>query len=204
MATVEEVIRAARDLNARFTRERHPNGVLLRHMGRYQRELSAKLADARPDLLRDQVAASGTAPTITLPAGALRPTGGEVRFGGTREAEPLHILGIKWTWRARPRWSAEQNDRTLTRLGDATLWSDVESWAVWYWPAPDALTALSSSIDLPGDPLGVMAAACADLMATRDPDMVNDSAALREREHDYINEVTGRKRVKVGRVKEVW
>ena len=219
MPTVEEVIRVARDLHPLFTRERHPNGVLFRRTDVYQRELSGKLADTDPGLLREreQVPLPLEAPNsfeggIALPP-HLRVTGGQVNIGANLRPEPLSLVEPKDVFYERPRYAAEIRGGSAYLLGGGREWSSAESVEFWYWPLPTALAdadftpalgRISAEVDLPGDPTMVLAYMLADLMASRTDEMdsLNFSGQLAREEMDYIMRLTGKGRATVGIVRE--
>lgn len=205
MPTVEEAIRAARDQHPHFTRERHTDGMLVRAASRYQRRLHGRLADADPDLLYTEEPISFPLTDHeagqVIPTAHLRVTGGEVRFPGALAPAPLHIQGVKWRYRSRPQWSVEIVNGTMRPMGDAQDWLSVSQVVLRLWPVPTELEARTSEIDLPGDPLDVVAGAMAELMASR---LALPGFGNALREEDYIDQVTGRRRAKVGTVKEVY
>ena len=212
--TVADVIRNARDMAPVFDERWTTNAVLLRGLSRYQQTLLAKIADWKRDALvtTEEI----DFPLIEHDEGETIPAhilvhGGSVVFTDTNR-DPVDLRLVEYRFRNdrhRFQYAAYIQGTKFYPLGKAEDWTGVLRVDLDYFPQGTALTALASTFTLPDDPLDVLTAFAANLMASRaEKDAPIDRQGFTETlvvaESNYLDQVTGRNRAVVSGTQEVW
>lgn len=214
-------INAARDFSPAFDRQSTPDIVALRQGARYQQGLLAAIAETKLDRVHamqtitlpltrfDQgvqldpyIRVHGaTGYTTDSPAIAINielieyPERLDASVGGLRMPDRL------WppTWLGRP--SAYVEAGFLKLLGSADDWTTIARIEVDLFPTGPDEVKLAEELMLPGQPLRACVADLAAFMGLRAGIAMPDPTGARE---SYLDEVTERRRAKVGTIREVW
>lgn len=149
-----DMIEAARDRHMAFVRELAPQGVCLRFLSQYHRELLGKIAEIDEDVLRvDTVVAmplAAFAAGITLPANRTI----VAVSGSTNGATPtdFEITLVPVALRnntSTPGAAAWQAGNVLYLRGNAANWANVASIAVATVPVPASVLASTTLLAVP-------------------------------------------------------
>lgn len=201
------IINGARDAHPALDKKSTPDHVALRWLAKYQQGLLTEIAQWKPDALH--VDQEIDLPLVDFDAGEaldeyLVLHGGTITFVDTqRKPEPLVLVDYLLRLDQPPPLAAYVRAGTLFLLGTAEDWTDVSTVTLDLFPAgPDALE-LTEELLLPGTPRRACEAALATFMATRAEvaNKVPDPAGAVD---SYLDEITGRRRAKVGRIREVF
>lgn len=208
---VEQVILNARDEHPAFTRRSTPDAPLLRFLTRLQQRLLSEISHWKKDAVQEVYEVD--LPLVEFDDGEELPAhllvhGGTVYFNhASRDPEELHVVQFADRLRRyRFRWGAYVQVSTLKLLGREQDWSTVDRLEVFYFPEGPELTARDSEFILPGQPLNCLTAAVADFLASRTEgvDVQEYAARAGASEEAYLDQVTGRRRATVSKVREVW
>lgn len=211
MILASAVLMAARDVHPAFDKQSTPDAPALRHLAQYQQGLLAAIAETKLD--RVHVAQSFTMPLVNFDQGVT--LNAYIRVHGATATPidtqvppfdvelveyPLRLDDRKWAdWRWKPRAYIEAGVMKL--LGTAEDWNDIASVTVDLFPVgPDDLT-MRTPLVLPGQPMRICVADLAAFMAVRAGVSVPDPLGARE---SYLDEVTERRRAKVGVIRDLW
>lgn len=214
-------INAARDFSPAFDKQSTPDIVALRQAARYQQGLLAAIAETKLD--RVHVTQTITLPLVRFDQGVeLNPyirVHGATAFTTDAPEVPVNVEMVEYperldanvaglrmpdriwppTWLGRP--SAYIKAGFLTLLGTADDWTTIDRIEVDLFPTgPDEVT-LNDALVLPGQPLRACVADLAAFMGLRAGVPMPDPTGARE---SYLDEVTERRRVKVGTIRETW
>lgn len=214
-------INAARDFSPAFDRQSTPDIVALRQGARYQQGLLAAIAETKLD--RVHVTQTITLPLVSFALGV--PLTPYIRVHGATayttdspevavnvelveypERLDVNVPGLRmpdrvWppTWLGQP--SAYITGGVLKLLGAADDWSTIARIEVDLFPVGPDVVQLADELVLPGQPLRACVADLAAFMGLRAGVAMPDPTGARE---SYLDEVTERRRAKVGQIREVW
>lgn len=221
MILASAVVNAARDIHPAFDKQSTPDAPALRQLARYQQGLLAAIAETKLDRVR--VGQTITLPLVSFEQGVkldpyIRVHGATVyttdsptvaidvelvEYPGRLDGQ---LLGLRMPERVWPPAilggpAAYIEAGFLKLLGNAQDWTNVEKIVVDLFPVgPDELKPTDELL-LPGQPLRACVADLSNFMAVRAGVKVPDGIADRE---SYLDEVTERRRAKVGQIREVW
>lgn len=214
-------INAARDFSPAFDRQSTPDIVALRQGARYQQGLLAAIAETKLD--RVHVVQSIPLPLTRFDQGVelnpyIRVHGAtayttdapeiavDVEIVEYPERLDASVAGLRmpdrlWppTWLGQP--SAYIAAGFFKLLGTATDWISIARIEVDLFPTGPDDVKLTDALVLPGQPLRACVADLAAFMGLRAGVAMPDPSGARE---SYLDEVTERRRVKVGTIREVW
>lgn len=199
----KDIIDAARDAHPVFDRRRHPGGVLLRALSRYQRSLAAEIVKYNPSVLTQVQTTS--LPLASFDAGVALPdfkypAGVEAEMppesGGTVSRK--HQVDLV-PWQARFRWhlGAFIRNNTLYLTGTAPDWVGFQTLRFYYVPEVENLAAESAVLVLPNAAEPCLTAYLGHFMAQRskgDPTAAGLDArefrvTWREAEDEFLDEM---------------
>jgi hypothetical protein len=169
----KDIIDAARDLHPVFDRRRHPGGVLLRALSRYQRTLAAQIIQYNPSVLTQvqttnlplpDFDAGVTLPDFKYPAGVEAEMPPE--SGGTVNRK--HQVDLV-PWQARFRWhlGAFIRNNTLYLTGTALDWVGFQAVRFYYVPEAETLNSETDVLVLPNAVEPCLTAYLGHVMAQR-------------------------------------
>lgn len=201
----KEAVNAARDVHPKFDKQSTPDPPALRHLAQYQQELLAAIAETKIDAVHEKQQINF--PLVDFSAGAvlhpvLRVHGATVHFIDT-DRKPENVTLVEFPLRLDEcRFPAAYIEAGVFKpLGIADDWEEVSHVVVDCFPlGPDEL-APNDDLVLPGSPMRACVASLSAFMAVRAEVSVPDPNRARE---SYLDEVTQRKRAKVGRIREIW
>lgn len=169
----QDLIDAARDLHVAFNDRRHPGGVLLRALSRYQRQLIPRIIQYNPSVLTQVQETS--LPLADFDAGVTLP---DFKYPAAVEAETLpQESGLRQPkfqvdlvpWQARFRWhlGAFIRNNTLYLTGTARDWIGFTKLRFYYVAEVESLTAGTSVLVLPNAAEPCLVAYLAHVMGQR-------------------------------------
>lgn len=201
------VLNQSRDVDPAFDKQSTPDAVALRFLARYQQHLLSKIAHFKRDALH-------TAQTIALPlanfaAGTainahLSIHGVSVSFtDANRDPEPVRL--VEYPLKLDPYHhhhypTAYIRARTLFLLGEADDWTDMKTVTIDLFPAGNDAITMTEALLLPGSAQRACVDAVAGFMAARAKVKLNFNPL--DSEDSYLDEVTERRRAKVGTIRE--
>jgi hypothetical protein len=213
MPTAPEVFEAAREHFPAGDEVHTGAQILYGWLTRYQRRLLAEIAHWSPGAVAEDAeillagydfnAGAGLPPHLRIHAGTVHPF-------GARSPVELDLVGFDQRFGGRSWPQAYVRGDRLYLIGDDPRWQAVERVVVHLFPAGPALTPQAPNLILPGEPTETCALELAVRMAARlqQPDRASDLGQLREHaalaEQAYIDDVTGRRRARVGYTETVW
>lgn len=200
-------VSAARDAHPAFDKASTPTAVALRQLAQFQQGWLAAIARYKRDAVHaGQTIALAEATLFTTGVALdehLAVHGGSVTWkDAARRPVDLQLveyplrLSLERTWRPRGYIRA----RTLILLDTADLWADVASVTLDLFPAGADDLAEDDALVLPGQCLRACTEALAGFMAGRAEVNVASTGAV----ESYLDEVTDRKRAKIGVIREVY
>lgn len=215
------VVNAARDVHPAFDKQSTPDAPALRRVARYQQGILAAIAETKLDRVR--VGQEITFPLVSFENGVIlnpyiRVHGATVYTTDSPSVavdvdlveypERLdgQIIGFRMPDRIWPPGilggpAAYITAGVFKPLGAAADWLSVARVVVDLFPVgPDELKPTDALL-LPGQPLRACVADLASFMGVRAGVPVPDPTPDRE---SYLDEVTERRRAKVGQIREVW
>lgn len=211
---VREVILAARDARAEFTRQQTGDSAAVRFLERWQRRIAGEIARWRPEAVSSPVEVA--LPLADFDAGFTIPDhyrvhGGAVFYTNTdTRPEPLELLEFHERMERRDGPAAYiQGRNTLKLIGVAADWQSVSQILLELFPVPTAIAALTEDLSLPGDVEPAASSALASFMAQRQPSMSRAEklelagVALTD-EEAYLDMITQRRIARRSVQKEVW
>lgn len=154
MLTAGGVINAARDRHAAFDRRRTPDGVLLRHLSAYTKQLHGRISSIDPDILR--VEQSTAFPLADHEAGITLPDNRFVAAVSIADNStpannyPIELIpAITRNDLNAPVLAAWQIGSKIYLRSPASLWTRASSIAISYIAIPVPLTKLSDTLAVP-------------------------------------------------------
>lgn len=214
-----DIIRSARDEHPTFDDRRHPDAVLLRALGRYQRELIPAVVrvnrNAMTQVLETPLPLANFEAGIALPDYAY-PVSVEVESPAT-EVPGLSLRRrrvdlVSWTDQARFRLAAYIRNNVLYLTGSATDWAPFVKLLFYYVPQVDPLAGTDSILALPNAAEPCLVAFLAAFMAKRGghdeqlerPDALWYRAQWREAEEAFLSAMAQETQAQVSVVNEVF
>lgn len=212
MATVADVIRAARDSDPGFDDQHTPDGVLVRFLTRLQQRVLARVFRVRADVVH-------TDETIQFPLGdfdageaittSFLYVHGCTAYYENDDADPVDVELVGYHERlSEGLWPAAYiRESQFFPLGHEDDWDDIDYVILDLFPQGATLTALVDTLDLPGQPLDMAAAAASAFMARRGTSTAGWqelAAYAAQAEQEYIDQVTGLGKAEVYVPPTVW
>lgn len=187
MATLADLLLELRD--GGFSPYDHPDAKILRWANRTVPRISEEIGKYREDLVL--VTSDITIATHDFDAGHdvsgisfILPLGGDVKYPAPDAIiYPLTFVSSEERNSKRYRYGAYLDDQTVFLLGYDGWWQDVETVTLRFQKKTTDLTARTSNIDLPGDPIDALVSLYGG----------GEGAAY----DDYLNRITGRNRVEI-------
>ncbi len=169
----QDLIDAARDPHPAFDDRRHPGGVLLRALSRYQRHLASRIVQYNPSVLTQLQ--ETTLPLANFDAGIVLP---DFKYPAGVEAEmPPESSDVEnrkhqidlIAWQARHRWhlGAFIRNNTLYLTGNAQDWVGFTKIRFFYVAEVEKLTDGTSVLVLPNAAEPCLVAYLSHVMAIR-------------------------------------
>lgn len=198
-----DIIDAARDAHPVFDRRRHPGGVLLRALSRYQRSLAAEIIKYNPAVLTQVQETSLplaafdvgiTLPDFKYPAGVEAEMAPEA---GVTENRKHQVELVPWQARFRYHLGAFIRNNALYLTGTARDWVGFTKLRFYYVAEAEALATEAAVLVLPNATEPCLTAYLAHFMAQRskgDPtaaglDSREFRATWREAEDELLDEM---------------
>lgn len=200
-----DVIDAVRDRHVAFSRERAPQGMVLRLLSHYQRELLGKIMEIDEDILR--VDATTVLPLAVFDTGIALPVNRTVvavtalTTGGVPRTLDVTLVPVALrNDPATPRRAAWQAGNTLYLRGAAIDWTTIASITVATVPVPAAITRSIDVLVVPDTAEKALADNVALALALRGiigegvpaPDFNAFGARAKDSENSFLNEVLNR------------
>jgi hypothetical protein len=175
VSTAGSVIRLARDYHPTFTREQHPDPVLLRRLSENAKRLHGQVAKVSEDALavelEESLPLADHEAGVALPACRLVTSvvaWADYASPTTRRRLDVRLIPASHNGDlAHPLASCWIVNGTLYLRGPASAWTDFDTLVVRYVAIPTDLTALTSTLPLPATADGALAADLALFMAGR-------------------------------------
>lgn len=198
-----DLIQSARDEHLAFDRRRHPDGMLVRALSRYQRRLVPRLIRLNPTILTQVLEQALPLPDfdagVTLPDHKY-PAGVEVETlpqeSGLRQPK-FQVELIPWQARFRWHLGAFIRNNVLYLTGSERDWLGFVKLRFYYVPEVTPLTTVDDTLVLPDAAEPCLVAFLASFMAQRPvggadverPDVREFRTAWRETEEEFLDEM---------------
>lgn len=200
-----DVIEGARDRHRAFAREFAPQGMCLRFLSQYVRELLGKVAALDPDVLRVDTPVvmplADFAAGIALPANRSVVAISATETGSNPRTFEVTLVPVALRNDIKtPSAAAWEANGVLYLRGSANDWQNVGSLAIATIPVPAAITTSQTALPLPDTAERALIEGLALLLARRGPpkdglppiELSSFAAAKDDAEGAYLKEVMNR------------